>query len=259
MVYRDETFDKLIKKSYNFNKDVYNKSKNWGIIKHLYEINYLENGNDTKVIPKKIHQIWLGSPFPDKYKRFRDSWIENHQDWEYRLWTDKDVDELDMIKKDLYHESKNYGLKSDIMSYEILFKHGGIYVDTDFECLKPFDDLRTIPFFLGVSYDAVPVLYHGIMGASVGNPLVERCITSLEYKYNGEDGTKIMDATGPYHLTRCFFDSIIEDGIRGEVAFPMDFFYPLPNNVRGTSTPYDYIKPCSYAIHHWETSWLKKS
>jgi len=256
-MYKEETFDELIAKSYNYNNGIYMTSKDWIIAKYLYETNYLNN-TGKHVIPKKIHQIWLGSEFPDKYKGFRDSWIEMHPDWEYRLWTDKDVDELDMIKADLYHESKNYGLKSDIMSYEILYKHGGLYVDTDFECLKPFDDLLNIPFFLGVSYDAEFVLYHGIMGATPKNHIVAKCITELQSKYNGEDGTKIMDATGPYHLTRCFVQAIKDDGVQGEVAFPMDFFYPLPNNVRGTKTPYDYIKPSSYAIHHWETSWLKK-
>jgi len=73
--------------------------------------------------------------------------------------------------------------------------------------------------------------------------------------YNGNDGNKIMNITGPEHITRCFFSSVTES-TKGVVAFPMDFFFPFPNNVRFTDNAYTYVKPWSYAVHHWKTSWL---
>ena len=36
-------------------------------------------------------------------------------------------------------EQKILGEKSDIFRYEILYRFGGVYVDTDFECIKPFE------------------------------------------------------------------------------------------------------------------------
>ena len=41
-----------------------------------------------------------------------------------------------MRNKLAFSLAKNLGMKSDILRYEILMKYGGIYVDTDYECLK---------------------------------------------------------------------------------------------------------------------------
>ena len=32
-------------------------------------------------IPKIIHQIWLGSPLPERYKQWQRTWTDNHPDW----------------------------------------------------------------------------------------------------------------------------------------------------------------------------------
>jgi hypothetical protein len=75
-------------------------------------------------------------------------------------------------------------------------------------------------------------------------------------KYNESRASVIMNETGAYHFTRCFL-SLVNNKSKGIVAFPMDFFYPLPNNKRDTLVPYLYTKPFSYAIHHWAVSWVK--
>lgn len=57
----------------------------------LYERNMpfvLIRQEKTK-IPKIIHQIWLGSPLPQKFKKLQASWIKMHPEWTYILWTDR--------------------------------------------------------------------------------------------------------------------------------------------------------------------------
>lgn len=222
--------------------------------KTLYDNNYVNDDSGAKV-PKKIHQIWLGGRIPEKYKRLSESWRRFHPDWEYRLWTDKDVEEFGLKNKDLFNTAKNNGQRSDILRYEILNRFGGIYVDTDFECLRPFDDLLYLDFFTGISYDAKMVLYIGIIASVPGHPIMTSCIDFMG-AYNGNSANMIMDVTGPYYFTRCFFNSV-DKNTKGVVAFPMDFFYPLPNYLRNTNRPYDYVKDFSYAIHHWAVTWLK--
>ena len=39
------------------------------------------------MIPKIIHQIWLG-PLPPP-QRWLDSWRDHHPDWDYHLWTNE--------------------------------------------------------------------------------------------------------------------------------------------------------------------------
>lgn len=91
------------------------------------------------MIPKIIHQIWLGSkPIPNK---FIDSWkIPN---FEHVLWREKELSNLNMVNRDKYQtllENKTYYGAADIARVEILSKFGGMYADADFENLKPFPD-----------------------------------------------------------------------------------------------------------------------
>lgn len=47
----------------------------------------------------------------------------------------KDVKLLILKNQIAYSSAKNWGMKSDILRYEILQKFGGVYIDTDYECL----------------------------------------------------------------------------------------------------------------------------
>src|SRR5674476_1557231 len=112
----------------------------WLLVETLYYRNYIQKLNVTNLseqrIPKKIHQIWLGGELPEKYRQFTQSWQRFHPDWEYRLWGDADAESFGMERIDAYHSSNNMGTRSDLFSYEILKRHGGLYVDVDFKCIK---------------------------------------------------------------------------------------------------------------------------
>ena len=47
-----------------------------------------------------------------------------------------DVKSIILKNKKAYSLAKNWGMKSDILRYEILQKFGGVYIDTDYECLQ---------------------------------------------------------------------------------------------------------------------------
>lgn len=249
-----DSYWEIMERSYRYHQQDHSLPE-WGLIHYLYLKNYIQSEDVAPKIPKKIHQIWLGSELPLKYKLYCNTWQDKHPDWEYKLWRDKDVENLEMEKRDLYEYATNLGQKSDILRYEIIRQHGGIYVDTDFECLKSFDDLLYLNFFLGIAYDPSLLLYCGLFGSVAGNKFITRCVEDLTEPYSGNDGNKIMHLTGPEHITRCFLASVNWD-TDDAVAFPMDFFYPFPNDVRFMGDAYSYIRPYSYAVHHWKTSWL---
>ena len=254
MIFIEEDFDTMIRRSVHYNQKVHDMSQNWIIFKDLYPKNYVQATDFTEKIPRKLHQIWLGGQLPDKWKKYTETWQILHPTWEYKLWTDEDIDNVTIERRDVFNVATNLGQKSDILRYEILRQQGGIYVDTDFECLKPLDDLLFLKFFTGITTDADAQLYIGILGSIPNHPIMDTCATSLKF-YSGNDGDGVMGATGPYYFTRCFFASVNEN-TGGVVPFPMAFFYPFPNHLRFTEDAYKYILPCSYAIHHWKTSWL---
>lgn len=94
-------------------------------------------------IPKVIHQIQeeTQSQFPE----LSQSWVENHPLWQYKLWSLYDIKEL--IHCEFPHfatfcdNNLNNELLLEISRYFILYHEGGIFVDSDIECIEPFDDI----------------------------------------------------------------------------------------------------------------------
>jgi len=251
-----ESFDILIQKSYDFKQSYYDENPQWQLLKELYDKNFIINeGRDYNNLPKKIHQIWFGGKLPDRYKIYCDTWKRFHPEWEYRLWTDKDVDSIDLPNRDLFNSIKNVGQKSDFFRYHVLNQLGGIYVDTDFECLKSFNSLSYVDFFVGIGFPHTVELYIGLIGSIPHHPIIEHIVKKMiVIKQNG--WLDIFKTTGSYFFTRSFFE-VITHYIKGVVALPTDYFYPFPNQQRHRKEMgKKYIKNCSYAIHYWEVSWV---
>lgn len=215
----------------------------------------LQSGHDR--IPRIIHQIWLGSPLPEKYQEWMNSW-QNWDGWEYRLWTDEDVKKLSLYNSDLYRDAKDFGEKSDILRYEILYQFGGLYVDIDFQCLNP-DFFRfahqEFLLFMGIEPLNVSKLRCGnaLIASVPGHPFLEKLIHEITYS----DGLGSIAKTGPVYLTK----QIVKywQLLDGAMIFPPTFFYPL-----STSHVHEQFRKLFYhhetvAVHFWEGSWKKKN
>lgn len=237
------------------------KDPEWGRLKKLYD-KHIKNGLNyiEQRIPKIIHQVWLGSPYPEKYRALQKTWIEQHPDWEYKLWTDKDIENFGLINKKMYDATPNYGAKSDIARYEILYRFGGLYVDTDFECLQPFDILNhCLDFYTGMAYGPSCVAFVALIGAVPKHPILKECIESLNINkiHHPDPAINILFTTGPYHFSKALnkHTKSCKDAC---VAFPVGYFYPWPNEFREENKPEQirrWIRPETFAIHHWYVSW----
>lgn len=253
-------FREMIKRSYDYNQQIIDGDKNWTLMEELYNKNYLyATINDYGHIPKKIHQIWLGGPIPDKYKRMADTWVAMNPEWEYKLWTDSDVKRMNIPNRKLYDSMTNYGPKSDLLRYHILNEYGGIYADTDFECLRPFDAFTYLDFFTGLAYQSKLELYPGLMGSIPHHPILKLAVQEiLKIKDPPRTPQDVLEKISSYFFTRVFLQ-IVKEYVPGIVAFPTDYFYPFPNSKGHQSRDYRFsIKDCSYTVHHWATSWIKK-
>lgn len=199
------------------------------------------------MIPKVFHQIWINRDnpeLPEKFRVYRDGWLALHPDWEYKLWN---LDNLGFTPRrmDLISAASNYAQMADILRYEILLRHGGVYLDTDFECLRNID-----PILIGVknfscSEDGLSISI-GIIGVEPNSIYMERCLSALPERV-GEINTAVE--TGPGLFTRV----LLGGGLAGDFTlFPREWFYPYNWNEPHRAN--DHF-PQAYAVHRWASSW----
>lgn len=264
---------------------------NWLLAEDLYNKYYLEDPEYAQEprIPYIIHHIWLGSPLPEYAKGFRQSWIDKHRGWTFILWTDHPESiygnvlldsfealatylqlpdrELFIVMDTRYlrlrnqvafdQRAKNYGEKSDVLRYEILHNIGGLYVDTDFECIRSFKYFNhCCDFYTGIAHTRDFILYNGLIGAAPNKSILDEIVTSLTNRPSMENS---MSYSGPYFFTDNFVKQVPTFEGRA-VAFPVTFFYGWPPYERhmDVATAHKYIAKESCALHYWKVSWLAK-
>lgn len=247
------------------------------IFRNIYAHNILRAQNRLKEhsyrIPRIVHQIWLGSEVPEKFYNWMKSWT-NMQGWEYKLWTEKDVESLNLYNQEIYDLSNNYGEKSDILRLEILKKYGGLYVDVDFECIKPqiFDELhRSFDLYIGFEPMEHGFLneYHmfklcnALIGAIPHHPLIDNLIVNLKANYFAHRRSGTIAKTGPRYLSNMVFEYEQNNfhSLSLNMYLPSTFFYPFskPEIIYYSKHPDEVLEilPETAAIHYWSTSWWK--
>ena len=93
-------------------------------------------------IPKIIFQTWKTYNIPDNWKNAQKTVIEKNKDWKYILLSDED--NLAIVKKHFshflpYYVNFKYNIqRADSIRYMILYLNGGVYLDLDYEAIKPF-------------------------------------------------------------------------------------------------------------------------
>jgi mannosyltransferase OCH1-like enzyme len=249
------TFDESMRYSSNYRNELVFKEQ-WEALKNRYEI-YKTKPTKQNIIPKIIHQIWLGNSIPDLEKKMCEKIAQSlDSSWQYILWTEKNIKDLNFFKNfDLYNQTPNFGQKSDLLRYAVLNEMGGIYLDVDFLPVKPFDDLLDLEFFCGIAYDKSPNVFNGLIGTTQNNPLIQDLL-ELDRPLQYHDALLLMDSTGPFFLTRKLFENIIKN--ENIVAFPNTFFYPFPNfaEARSLGDNYkDYFQPETFCVHLWHSRW----
>lgn len=146
------------------------------------------------------------------------------RNWDHMLWTNRDIDEL--IKEsfqDLYHKYSKIKLgiiKSDLGRYAALYKHGGVYADTDYKFIRYPSDLLDASCTLPVEHgDAPPPhargsdekfrLGNAILASAPGHPfwrdlmvrILER--NSLDELHSRDP----IETTGPIALTNFLLEN----------------------------------------------------
>lgn len=212
------------------------------------------------MIPKKIHYCWLSNdPFPDKIKKCIDSWRRMLPDYEIIKWDlNKFPLESHIWVKQAY-ECKKYAFAADYLRLYALSTEGGIYLDSDVEVLKPFDDLLELPYFI-CKESSPQGIEAATMGAEKGCEWVRKCLEYYEGKtFVNKDGsfnTKVLPSIIMSQILSSF--EIVEVNNINQIKpnshtiyiLSSDYFSPknyVTKKIRVTNN--------TYSIHHFAGTW----
>lgn len=205
------------------------------------------------MIPKRIHQIWIG----DQSKRPSDlmeTVREMNPTWEYTLWTEDNLPKLRLQSRiDAMPDSEIAG-KADLIRYELLYRYGGFYIDADTVALKPFDDflLDNDSFACWENEYVIPGwIANGYMATTKGNHLMQAMINRLmerpESEYASIPWGWSANHVGPKFLT----DMITELRYSPIMIYPSHYFIPVhySGNVQPVRSP-------TYTYQLWGTTYV---
>ncbi len=235
----------------------------------LYNSNKLKNSHPPmkEHIPKRVHQIWLGSPVPAMFQEWMRTW-QGWEGWTYKLWTDADVKSFGLYNQKLYDNATNYGERSDILRYEILLREGGLYVDVDFQCLNPeFFNFahENYDFYAGIEPLETTNLSvnNALVASAPGHPLLKAIIHDMADHHMKSHDPKLGEfstiaTTGPRYLTKQFKRKELHKG-KTDIALPPTFFYPMIwDDLKMPRSEFaKFLKSESCAVHWWSGSWYK--
>lgn len=213
------------------------------------------------MIPKVIHFCWLSTdPYPAKIKECMNSWMQYLPDYEFVLWDTQRFDISQSIWVKQAYENKKYAFAADYIRFYALYHYGGIYLDSDVEVLKSFDDLLRLPYFVGA--ENAGTIEAAVIGAEKHCDWVKICLDYYENReFLKQDGSldirklpEIMDCEiGKHKPIKPIETAMLHEREWTETVcvFPSSYFSPKIFDSREVM-----VHPETYAIHHYQNSWF---
>ena len=210
------------------------------------------------MIPRIIHYCWFGrGELPELALKCMDSWHKYMPDYKYKLWNEDifDINSNQYVKE--AYEAKKYAFVSDYVRLYALYTEGGIYMDTDVEVLKPFDDLLYLTGFTGYEGSKHHPPVTGTMASEIGGEWVKEQLEAYdEIHFLLPDGSYDM-MTNTIRITQIMkAGGFIPNGkkqiYKGMSIFPTEFFCPRQ------TTGEILITKETYCDHHFMGSWGTK-
>ena len=211
------------------------------------------------MIPQTIHYCWFGSKeIPEKERRCIESWKVFLPHHSLQLWNEENIESLHLpLYAKQSYEARNYAFLSDCVRTKVLYEYGGIYFDTDFELIKPIDEvLKTDKNILG--FETKSHIGTAIMAFSPKNEVMRQFLEYYETHLFISKGRKDIIAN-----VSILTDILKEQGLIcnrmmqtiGDIlVYPRDYFFPkrLEENKF-------LITENTLGIHRCSNSWMSVS
>ena len=214
------------------------------------------------MIPKRIFYVWgYNEPKSTLANICLENWRTNLPEYEIIEVNEKTSEWFDFeheYNTNLWfktvYDLKLWAFVSDYMRMNIIYNHGGIYMDTDITVYKNFDTLLDNKMFAGNSKNNIPEL--AIFGAEKEHPILKNLIEFYAQniwqsplfiitKIFKEKLETLNIQTNPEEITKHGLITI----------YPCCCFHPKHYTEEFSS---DLISPNTYAVHWGNASWFSK-
>lgn len=207
------------------------------------------------MIPKIIHYCWVGgNPLPESALKCIESWKKYCPNYEIKEWNESNIDIFNNNYMREAYEEKNWGFVPDVARLQIIYNNGGIYLDTDVEIIKSFDDLLDNEAFIGFESSKHVNLGLGF-GAEKNNAVIKSLLEEYEnLHFRNADGT-LNRTPSPVIQTKTLVKLGLQQknmfqNILGARIYPQEYFNPITYK-----TGICKITKNTYSIHHYDGSW----
>ncbi|MBP2114400.1 glycosyltransferase family 32 protein [Paenibacillus silagei] len=216
------------------------------------------------MIERKLHYVWMGKGQKSELiMKCIKSWEKYMSDFEIIEWNEDNFNiEINQFVKEAY-ENKKWAFVSDYVRLHVLYNHGGIYLDTDMEILRPLDRFLEVSAFSG--FESAEYIPTGLIGAVQGHPWIK---DQLEY-YNDAlfiNSNRTLNLTpNVVNITNMTIEDyglvlnnkyqILKNDLH---IYPKEYFCPSDYGDSNKQKE-KKITTNSYSIHHYNGSWLSPS
>lgn len=216
----------------------------------------IKEGYGHMEIPKIIHYCWFGKKEKPKIvKKCIKSWRAILSDYELIEWNEDNFNiDSNLFVKEAY-ESGKFAFVSDYVRVYALYNFGGIYLDTDVEVLKSFNDLLLCESFWG--FEQENYIATSTIGSAKGSKLIKIFLDSYKQKGFIKENGKHDQLTNVAIITQLLVNKGLNLNGEFQILEELGMFFP-----QKYFSPYDYIN-CrkliskdTYVIHHFYKSWL---
>lgn len=197
------------------------------------------------MIPKVIHYCWFGNKDkPQEVVDFINTWKEHLPDYEIKEWNESNFDiSLYDYAREAY-ECKKFAFVSDVCRLYAL-QEGGIYLDTDVEVLKSFDEFLNLDSFVGM--ESSDTYSTAIIGASPNTCWIKTFLDEYNnIHFKKGDKMDVMPNTVRLRMLMSHLQPSLKPTI-----FAQDFFSSKDYKTGKINRTNNTV-----SIHHFNASWV---
>jgi mannosyltransferase OCH1-like enzyme len=194
---------------------------------------------------------------PENEAKYVANWREVLSDYEFKLWNEQNFDINSTKFTKQVASVRKWGFVVDYIRAYAIFNYGGIYLDTDVEVIRSFDDLLDNTCFVGFEDEHNVNPGSAFAGEKSCTVALDMINFYKDYDFINKDGSLNLTPS-PQILSKIllkygFTQSNVYQSLSNITIYPSEYFTPK-SFITGITT----VTEKTHSIHHFVGSWVSE-